>query len=214
MKNIQPSMEKSKRKEKEFNFRRSEILCEAERVFAAKGFYSTTVADVAQASGYAVGTLYQFFQSKEELYLTMVAEKMDLMYGSIRSATLEKSETVDKLSVLIFSYFQFVENNLDFCNLFFRGDASTLPDGSTSLRNRMFEEYVKQTGYIESILAEGMDRAVLQLSDSHTLSFILTGMIRGVIFEWMMTARDKPLKDKVSLVLDAFLRGILKRDDV
>jgi len=212
--NIQSSIEKSKRKEKEFNFRRSEILYEAEKVFAAKGFYSTTVADIAQASGYAVGTLYQFFQSKEELYLTMVAEKMDLMYSSIRSATLEKTETVDKLSVLIFSYFQFVENNLDFCNLFFRGDASTLPDSSTSLRNRMFEEYVRQAGYIESILAEGMDQAVLRPQDPHTLSFVLTGMIRGVIFGWMMTARDKPLKDKVSLVLDAFLRGILKRDDV
>ena len=58
-------MEKSKRKEMEFQLRRTEILSQAEKIFAAKGFHNATMAEIASASGFATGTLYQFFEGKE-----------------------------------------------------------------------------------------------------------------------------------------------------
>jgi AcrR family transcriptional regulator len=213
--NNQSNMEKSKRKEKEFNFRRSEILLEAEKIFAAKGFFSTTVADIAQASGYAVGTLYQFFQSKEDLYMTIVDEKMDRMYRGMCSAVEQQDEPLEKIRTLIHFYFQFVENNLDFCNLFFRGDTASLSYGSKSLRCRMFEEHIKQAKFIEDIISESIDKKVLMALDAHTVSFTLSGMIRGVIFDWMMTTRNTPLVDKTSFVLQLFLYGVImvERDE-
>ena len=57
-------MEKAKRKEREFNMRRAEILEHAEKIFAVKGFYNATVAEIAGASGFAIGTLYQFFKKR------------------------------------------------------------------------------------------------------------------------------------------------------
>jgi TetR/AcrR family fatty acid metabolism transcriptional regulator len=41
-------------------------LCEAaERVFARAGFQATKMTDIARAGGVAVGTLYNYFDSKE-----------------------------------------------------------------------------------------------------------------------------------------------------
>ena len=202
--------EKSKRKEKEFNFRRSEILAEAEKVFAAKGFYSATMADIAQASGFAVGSLYQFFPSKEELYLTMVNEKMDLMYSSLVIAAEGETGTAEKLRALINAYFRFVENNLDFCNLFFRGSVANLSSGATTLRDRIFEDYVKQAGYIENIIKSGIKAGEFKGLDSRTASFMISGMVRGIIFDWMMTGRPGPLEEKTSAVLGVFLHGVCR----
>jgi AcrR family transcriptional regulator len=50
-------MIKAERKEREFNLRRAEILEQAQRIFASKGFHNTSVAEIAGASGFAVGTL-------------------------------------------------------------------------------------------------------------------------------------------------------------
>ena len=125
--NLPSDRERTKRKEKEFQFRRSGILQEAQKVFAAKGFYNTTIVEIAQASGFAVGTLYQFFQSKEELYMAMVAEKMDLMYAGMTAAAAEQENTIEKIRALILAHFQFVENNIDFCSLFFRGIPQVSP---------------------------------------------------------------------------------------
>jgi len=47
-------MERSKRKEMECQLRRSEILHQAERILVDKGFYKTTMAETADASGFAI----------------------------------------------------------------------------------------------------------------------------------------------------------------
>ena len=85
-------MEKAKRKEREFNLRRTEILEAAVKVFAAKGFHNATVAEIAAASGFAIGTLYQFFESKEQLYTAMLTEKLAMMYAGIRAAVEEETD--------------------------------------------------------------------------------------------------------------------------
>ncbi|MDD5168694.1 MAG: TetR/AcrR family transcriptional regulator [Syntrophales bacterium] len=208
MMNKQSDIEKIRRKEKEFNFRRAEILSVAEKVFATNGFYSATVADIAHASGFAVGTLYQFFQSKEELYMTMVTEKMNLMYEEMRQAAGKMTDPVAKLRGLILFFLQFVESNLDFCNLFFRGEAAAVSEGGNSLRNRMVEEYIRQTGFIEGIIRQGVAQGVFVPCNARDLSFALFGMIRGVIFAWMLDAGNAPLTARESFILDIFLKGV------
>ena len=79
-------MVKTERKEREFNMRRAEILKQAEKVFATKGFHNVTMAEIADASGFSIGSLYQFFKGKEDLYITMISEKLDLMYAEVRKA--------------------------------------------------------------------------------------------------------------------------------
>ena len=90
-------MLKAQRKEREFNLRRSEILEQAEKIFAAKGFHNTAVAEIAEASGFAVGTLYQFFPSKEQLYISMLTEKLNMMYSAIRESTAKETDIIKKI---------------------------------------------------------------------------------------------------------------------
>jgi AcrR family transcriptional regulator len=206
-------MDKSKRKEKEFNYRRSVILLEAEKVFAARGFHTATMADIAGASGYAVGTLYQFFESKEKLYMSMIGEKMALLYDNMTAAAEGETDAIMKLRALILSYFQFFEDNIDFCNLFFRYDTASLSDGRIFLRNQMFEEFVRQSRYIDGILSEGVGKKLLKSMNAEDMSFAMSGMIRGMIFGWMMNERRESLTDKATLIMDTFLHGFLLAED-
>ena len=89
-------MEKAKRKEREFNLRRTEILEAAVKVFAAKGFHSASVAEIAAASGFAIGTLYQIFESKEQIYTAMLTDtsRMRVSEGKIRPISRSLSSTM------------------------------------------------------------------------------------------------------------------------
>src|SRR5207245_966193 len=51
-------------------FRCGTILEAARKIFAKKGYEAATVDDVAEAAGVAKGTLYLYFRSKREIYLT------------------------------------------------------------------------------------------------------------------------------------------------
>jgi AcrR family transcriptional regulator len=49
--------------------RRTHILEAAVKVFAAKGFHSTTIKDIAREAGIADGTIYNYFENKSALLL-------------------------------------------------------------------------------------------------------------------------------------------------
>ena len=69
------------RKERERLFRKQEIISAAIKLFAKKGYEHTTLDEIAEASEFGKGTIYNYFQSKEEIYLAIVE---DLLNQNIR----------------------------------------------------------------------------------------------------------------------------------
>ncbi len=201
-------MEKSKRKEMEFQFRRTEILNQAEKIFAAKGFHNTTMAEIASASGFATGTLYQFFEGKENLYNVMVSEKIDRMYAEIRDSVNKEEALANKIEKLVEAHFHFVENNVDFCDLLIRGEGLTLSDKGTILRDKLIADYFDHIGFVENIMRSGIEAKKLRSGDSRMMAYTLLGIIRSFFYYWMLTKRDASLSDKVSCVSDIFLKGV------
>jgi AcrR family transcriptional regulator len=203
-------MEKEKRKEREFNLRRAAILEQAGRIFAAKGFHNTTVAEIAGASGFAVGTLYQFFESKEQLYTLVLTEKLEMMYAGVQKAVGEETDLLRKIDTLVATQFRFVENNAEFCNIFVRGDYLSLAEGSMELRKRMVTDYAVYVSFIEGVMRAGISAGILKKMDPRMMAAALTGIINSYASRWLTVAEGAPLMDNVRLVVDIFLQGVQK----
>jgi len=55
---------------------RREIVEAAQRVMREKGLARSTTKEIARAAGYSEGTLYKHFESKEDLFLSVLAERL------------------------------------------------------------------------------------------------------------------------------------------
>jgi AcrR family transcriptional regulator len=55
--------------------RRRQIAAAAVKLFIEKGFHKTTTRQIAQASQFSIGALYEYFASKEDI-LYMVCESI------------------------------------------------------------------------------------------------------------------------------------------
>ncbi|WP_119069922.1 TetR/AcrR family transcriptional regulator [Aggregatilinea lenta] len=66
------------RKERRAARRKAHILEAAARVFAEKGFHRTTTKEIAEAADVAEGTLYNYFDSKDDLLLSLIDSLADL----------------------------------------------------------------------------------------------------------------------------------------
>lgn len=64
--------QRSQRKQREYEARREEILLAAERMFSQNGFFKASMAEIADSAQFAMGTVYRFFKSKEEIYISLV----------------------------------------------------------------------------------------------------------------------------------------------
>jgi AcrR family transcriptional regulator len=83
------------------DLRRNEILAAAIKVFGKKGFAATCVEDIASAADIAKGTLYLYFESKQDIYATAVR----LAFAQLQALTGERIKSVqgvrDRLAVAI-----------------------------------------------------------------------------------------------------------------
>jgi AcrR family transcriptional regulator len=64
--------ESSSRRQKQLTERLNKILAAASGLFAEKGFHRTTTKEIAEAADVAEGTLYNYFDNKNELLLEII----------------------------------------------------------------------------------------------------------------------------------------------
>jgi AcrR family transcriptional regulator len=62
------------RRDRQIAARRAQILKAAARVFAEKGFHHTTTKEIAQVADLSEGTIYNYFDNKTELLISMVRQ--------------------------------------------------------------------------------------------------------------------------------------------
>jgi TetR/AcrR family transcriptional regulator len=204
-------MDKSERKEREFNLRREEILKQAEEVFAVKGYYKATVMEIAEASGFAVGTIYQYFGSKEELFSSLVTEKLEILYGGIRGAVAGKENAVEKIRALVAANFFFMENNVSFCNIFIRRGSAAMAEGAADLREKMIADYLEHVDFIAAVISEGAKSGILKQQDPRLMAFVLAGMINSFVLSWMQTRERGSLGELTETLLAIFFEGVKAR---
>jgi AcrR family transcriptional regulator len=201
-------MERFERKEREYNMRRKEILNQAEIIFARKGFHNVTMAEIAAASGFSTGALYQFFKGKENLYITMISEKLDLLYAEVRKAPADTENIIDRIETLIDAHLQFVERNTNFLILFIKGEKASLSEDMAALHQKLGERYYDHITFIENLLNEGAARGVLRNLPSRDMAESLFYLIRAAAVGWMINPKKEALLSKKRFIMDIFLYGV------
>jgi AcrR family transcriptional regulator len=77
------------KRERQREERRSQILDAALTVFSQKGYHATNVSDVAAQAGVSQGTIYWYFESKEDLFqAALLSAFMDIGEESLGSVAM------------------------------------------------------------------------------------------------------------------------------
>jgi AcrR family transcriptional regulator len=201
------SMEKPSRKEREYQLRREEILTAAERVFAQNGFHNSTVAQIAREAEFAIGTLYQFFANKEELYYTMMIEKFDLLYTTLKQGLEHKKSCAEKLNCLVHLVLSFIEANADFFKIFTWELNVLQPAMEDRLKDELLSKHFSYIELISGVVKQGMREGVIKQGNIEDFSSALVGMMNVFSFNWIFDRQRASLKDKAPVIVNLFLRG-------
>ncbi|KHG33698.1 MAG: TetR/AcrR family transcriptional regulator [Epsilonproteobacteria bacterium] len=103
---------KSKKSEK--------ILEAALMLFASRGFYSTTIPDIAKAIDMSVGNIYNYFSSKEILAKEIIKYSSDILGAEIRRVNEETCSVQEKIRKIVSLYFEMASSKPQHINYFLR----------------------------------------------------------------------------------------------
>ncbi|HKF90926.1 MAG TPA: TetR/AcrR family transcriptional regulator [Acidimicrobiia bacterium] len=91
--------------------RREEILALAAKIFADKGYASTTVREIADAAGILSGSLYHHFDSKEAMLDEIMHGFLDHIVAQYRATVAAGGDPLDVLRALIREAFSSLGGN-------------------------------------------------------------------------------------------------------
>lgn len=116
----------AERKGREKEQRRRTILKAARKIFFEKGLQGASMDEIAEAAELSKGTLYLYFKSKEDLYVSLLEEGLAIlrrMFEEVEARPLPADEALRQIG---FTYYQFFKQYPDYFNILVFADARVL----------------------------------------------------------------------------------------
>ncbi len=157
---------------------RAQLLDAAEEVFGRKGFYATTLKEVAELAGFSVGSVYSFFANKDDLFRQVYLRRGDEFMPLLRSIIDSRAPAIEVLHDVVRFQVQFFRDHPNFGRLYlwhsghvFGSDAS--PPVDPAIVANFEEAMVLQA----QLFARGQRAGDLRRGDPEVLSRLLSGLV-------------------------------------
>jgi len=89
-------------------------------LFSKKGFYSTTMPDIAKEMNMSVGNFYNYFSSKEALARELIKYSSDIVGTQIREVNEKDCSSEEKIKLIVSVYFEIASKKPQYLDYFLR----------------------------------------------------------------------------------------------
>ena len=170
-------------------------------IFSEKGFHATAMDDIAERAGISKPILYQHFASKQDLYLGVMDERVDVLVAQVSNAIESTTGNRARLEAAIACYFRLVDEADHGYRLIFESDFTTNHD----VRARV-EDVVAQVSRV--VGTEVMRQTGMSMGEANILAGGLCGMAQAAAWRWLRLGRPIPMEQAVAQTLNLAWNGL------
>jgi TetR/AcrR family fatty acid metabolism transcriptional regulator len=172
------------RSDKKSMDKRAMILDAALRTFVKRGYPETKVAEIASEAGVAEGTIYNYFQSREELLLALFDEKWGMIIDEIRKKIRRLDDPNRKLKAIFATVVTMFRKNRQLAELFM----VDIRQSSIFLNNYTINRIVEFLDLIEELLEEGKKKGLYRKDlDTRVARMIIFVAAQGILLSWVLS---------------------------
>jgi AcrR family transcriptional regulator len=198
------------RKERERLAHRREIVEAAERVFARNGYHGSTVEQIAQEAEFGVGTLYNFFRGKDELYEEVLASLIEQALARLRERVLGEADPVRAVEALIELRVALLDEHKGFARVVFQTPMAEHGDASLALPRRCLTLIEEAQAVFTEVLERGIAAGVFVNIGAADLAVCLQGILNAFIAQWLLHEPQEPVAERVARLREIILSLILR----
>ena len=191
---------------------REAILTAAERIILRDGYQLAKMADIAEATGVSVGTLYNYFDSKEAVLNALIEHHRARFQAQVEQP-FDSDDPLIQLRQLISRAHEFAEQNGALFNLYIRtkGNGHESHNGSNScvVQDSDHERFSSQ---LKELLHRGVQTG--RIRDDIPIAelvWALHAMMQTLILDWCRQPSGSSLRQRGDELVTLFLEGAGKR---
>jgi TetR/AcrR family fatty acid metabolism transcriptional regulator len=158
------------------------IMSAAKQVFAERDFGKATISEIARLAGVADATIYEYFQSKEDILLSLATRQIDSYFGE-GAEVFEIKSPLRKLNRLIRYYFARLLSDREFLKVFLM----RLLSNDQFYASKAFEGIKTYGRLIQEVIEEGKAQAIFRPSvDARVFRNMFFGAFSHIAVRWVV----------------------------
>ncbi len=196
------------RRDREKLRRKEAILEAAVHLFAQKGFNETKLEDVAALAEFGKGTLYNYFENKNDLLISAFEYALGKVIEYLEAQLSQVTDPVERIRMIVIAHFEYYRSNEDFLRVIMSRQQvvgqSNYGGSGAHLRKRLMVLREMMIGEIQSAINSGH----LKQGSAARYASYLTGMIHHQV----RSLHNNEIKmDEVdpNEIVDIFLNGAI-----
>ena len=180
----------------------------ARDLFAQKGKHNVTMNDIAVHSGKGRRTLYTYFNNKNEVYLAVIENELDILIERLQEVMERNISPIKKLEAYIFTRFEVIKEAVtrngslkaDFFRNIYEVEKARRPID------------VKEIRMIKQILSSGIADGSFEISSPQWTAMLVLYALKGIEAPYLSTNIGNNIRDRRPQIMDFIMNGMMKRN--
>jgi len=198
------------RRENKKSLKRERIIETAFELFSKKSYHEVMMEDVAKLTSVAKGTVYNYFSSKEELYFSIMKQRMEKLTNSLTEKIENETNSINSLRSFITHLYMYMMTYQNFF-LMYRKE-SLHRDSETSIELRTLE--IKLRDLLAGIIRTGETKGLFRQIDEDFAVNVILGSIFGAVQRGIDSKIDEvETRNEKEKIFDFVLHGLFSGFD-
>lgn len=183
---------------------RRKILDSAARIFSEKGFYGSVVDDIVKASGTSKGAVYFYFQSKEQIFLSLVENYVGVVAHELQAAVHRSRGLMAQVEAAVATLIRSFQAHRSLAKIVLIDwpAAGAEFQGKRIALKAMLVEVLR--GYLDRAVQDGK----IAPQDTELAAYVWIGAISEVVVRWLSTGTPSPLEEVLAPLTRLLLSSV------
>jgi len=202
------------RRKRERENRKNAILKAARKLFFEKGFRQVTVENIARKAEFSKGSIYLYFNSKEEIYSQILLNDIDKFHDRVADILQGPSSASEALIRVAEIYVDFFLNDRELfrilMNFMLHNNDMNLPE---DINNHIIKTTNRTISIIEQVFKYGIEKGefppdINLRMNRNAIWGLLNGIISLHLFTGKESGRTEVIHSTIKSGLEIYIRGM------
>ncbi len=187
--------------------KKERIIAAAQRLFAQFGLKKTTVDEIAQTAQVGKGTVYHYFDSKEEIFAAVLDKEAGSMKNRIQQAIAQVDTPQAKLEAFLLTRMRCVK---DLGN-YYKAVRDEYLEYMPFIENLRSNHSKYEMMLVQDLLEEGCAAGYFDIDDTKVVASVMITALKGLDHRWIFEMSLSDVEQHIEIMMKVLLKGIEKR---
>ncbi len=199
----------SSRQTQEREWHRQFILERAVTEFAQHGYQGTTMERIAEAAEVSKGTLYNYFSSKRDLFLSLIEWGSGRAREIVEEALEDEEKSIEeRIRILVNHFMEFFETGRDIHRILMTEGNRIAVSGPGDLGPAIRSHYLKFITRLAEFISQGQQEGVFRPADPQRAAMVVLNIVGAELSHSIISDYPEPVSTHAEAVAD-FVLGAL-----